>query len=282
MDGDQAEVVFHTNRAEIRVNREVVKARMGGDILLTKCGIFPAELVVKKVDANSKAQKLGLKPGHILYSVNGKRLTHFLELPKVLMEDPGKAIRLGYLENGTVKEGLLSPEKITFKNKAAGGIEGESWTLGIETHLTMLPLKPENDPLGLHHPLQALGLGATKSIEVTVLTLIGFSKLLTGKASLRTLGGPVLIYKLAGTSYESGGWLQFIRMMAILSIALGVINLLPIPVLDGGHLFFFMIEFVKGSPVNVRAREIATQVGFSLLMLLMLFITYNDLLRLRD
>jgi len=115
---------------------------------------------------------------------------------------------------------------------------------------------------------------------MTWLTIKGLGKLFSGQLPVKkALGGPISIFYLAGGSYESGGWLAFFRMMALLSITLGVINLLPIPPLDGGHIFFYSIELLKGSPLNVRARDLIQQVGMVLIIGLMILTFYVDIER---
>ena len=114
---------------------------------------------------------------------------------------------------------------------------------------------------------------------MTGLTFYVLKQLVTLQLSMKALGGPVLIAQATGHAAESG-LANLLGFVAFLSINLAILNLLPIPVLDGGHLLFFLIEFIRGKPLGVKKMEIAQQVGFSLLILLMIVVTYNDILRL--
>jgi len=127
-------------------------------------------------------------------------------------------------------------------------------------------------------PVGALYSGIEQTWGWTKLTCLGMVKIIQGVVSPKELGGPILIAQMAGSQVRKG-FLPFIFLMAVLSVNLGVLNLLPIPVLDGGHLLFFLIEAVTGREVNVKWREIAQQAGFFLLMLLMIFVFYNDIAR---
>ena len=128
------------------------------------------------------------------------------------------------------------------------------------------------------NPGQAFLSSLVYTWNMTKLTVLSIVKMIEGVLSPKTLGGPILIAQMAGTQVREG-FLPFLFFMAILSINLGVLNLLPIPVLDGGHLFFYGIELVTGKEVNIRWRERAQQVGFFILVLLMIFVFYNDIAR---
>jgi regulator of sigma E protease len=117
-----------------------------------------------------------------------------------------------------------------------------------------------------------------KTGEVVALMAVGLVRLIEGKISFKTVGGPIMIFDIAGKAARKG-WENFLWIMALISINLGLLNLLPIPVLDGGHILFIAIEAVKRKPVSLRAREIASLVGLSLLILLMIFAFKNDIER---
>jgi len=127
-------------------------------------------------------------------------------------------------------------------------------------------------------PLGALYSGVEQTWGWTKLTCLGIVKIIQGVVSPKELGGPILIAQMAGSQARKG-ILPFIFLMAVLSVNLGVLNFLPIPVLDGGHLCFFLIEAVTGREVNMKWREISQQVGFFLLITLMVVVFYNDIAR---
>jgi regulator of sigma E protease len=129
------------------------------------------------------------------------------------------------------------------------------------------------------NPLQAFWSSLKQSWLITKLTLVSIVKIFEGVISPRTLGGPILIAQIAGAQVKEG-IIPFVLFMALLSINLAVLNLLPIPVLDGGHLMFYLIESVTGKEINLKWREMAQQIGFVLLMALMIFVVMMDIERL--
>ena len=130
-----------------------------------------------------------------------------------------------------------------------------------------------------HGPAVALALAAAKTWETSVFTLKMIGKMLVGEVSWRNLSGPVTIADYAGQSAQAG-WTSYLVFLAIISISLGVLNLLPIPLLDGGHLLYYIFEVVKGRPVSEKAMELGQRVGLAVLLFLMAFAFYNDINRL--
>jgi regulator of sigma E protease len=128
------------------------------------------------------------------------------------------------------------------------------------------------------NPLSALAAGVQKTGELSFLIVEGFVKLVQAKISPKTIGGPILIIQTAGEVVQRGT-VQLLTFTALISINLAILNLLPIPVLDGGHLLFTLIEWLRGKPISLRKREIAQQVGMVLIIGLMIFAFYNDLFR---
>jgi len=128
-------------------------------------------------------------------------------------------------------------------------------------------------------PIEGLVSGATQTWQMSTLTLKMLGKMLIGEVSWRHLSGPVTIADFAGQS-ASLGWISYVTFLALISISLGVLNLLPIPLLDGGHLMYYAIEIVKGRPVSERFMELGQRVGLALLLVMMAFAFYNDLNRL--
>ena len=128
-------------------------------------------------------------------------------------------------------------------------------------------------------PLAALGQAVDRTWEVSVFSLKMLGKMIVGEVSLRNLSGPITIADYAGQSAQLG-WLSYLSFLALISISLGVLNLLPVPLLDGGHLLFYVVEMIKGSPVSDRVMELGQQFGVVLLFSLMAFAIYNDINRL--
>jgi regulator of sigma E protease len=128
-------------------------------------------------------------------------------------------------------------------------------------------------------PIESLGRAIAKTVDISVFSLKMLGKMLIGEVSWRHLSGPVTIADFAGQS-ASLGWISYLTFLALISISLGVLNLLPIPLLDGGHLMYYAIEIVKGKPVSERFMELGQRVGLALLLVMMAFAFYNDLNRL--
>jgi len=126
--------------------------------------------------------------------------------------------------------------------------------------------------------LEALRDGGIQTWNISKMTVISLVMLIQRRLPLETLGGPIFIAQLAGQQAQEG-WVNLIFFTALLSINLGILNLLPIPVLDGGHIFFFLVEALLRRPLSLKGREVAQQVGMFVLILLMVFVFYNDLLR---
>ena len=148
------------------------------------------------------------------------------------------------------------------------GERKDDWIIGIGSQVSIEKGKP-----GL-----AVVRAFYQTYEYSKLTLLAFYKMILGDVSPRNIGGPILIAQMAGQQAQEGLG-SFLAFLAVLSINLGVLNLLPVPVLDGGHLLFFLVEAVIRKPVSVRFREMAQQVGICLLALLMVYAFYNDIVR---
>ena len=228
-------------------------------------GIPVGTTKVGKVQEGSPAQQAGLRPGDRLVVMDGHAVEEWGEIfeyvqasegqdMEIIAEREGERVHLAVAATrGEILNIFQEPETV--------------WMIGIESAGEVVQKR--------YNPLFAVYLASKKTWEMTELTMIGIVKLSQGKLPAKTIGGPIMIAQLAGQQV-SRGFLSVMLFVAILSINLGVINLLPIPILDGGHLVFFAIEGVMGKPVSIRKREIAQQVGLFLLIFLMLFAIYND------
>lgn len=127
-------------------------------------------------------------------------------------------------------------------------------------------------------PLDALKKGVVRTYEVSAFSLQMLGKIIIGEASWRHISGPVTIADYAGQSAQMG-WVAYLTFLCLVSISLGVLNLLPVPLLDGGHLMYYSVELIKGSPVSEKAMEYGQRVGLTLLLIMMAFAFYNDLTR---
>jgi len=215
---------------------------------------------IGQVRPGDVAQQAGLKSGDYIVALNGDPVAEWEQLAKFIHGSPGKSIRLTVEREGRRFDVEVTPQR---------GEQGIG-LIGIgpapESHYQRV------------NPMSALAAGLKKTLDLSVLVVQGFVKLIEGRISPKTIGGPILITQVAGEVVQRGA-VQVLQLTAFLSINLAILNLLPIPVLDGGHLLFSLIEWLRGKPVSLRKREIAQQVGMVLLVGLMVFAFYNDISR---
>lgn len=236
--------------------------------VINMTGIPTLSNMVGGVQEGSAAASAGIAAGDRIVSIDSKAVNSWPEIAELISESNGREMKLTIDRAGKAIE--INVAGRIMKGKNLFGEDVDSYKLGIQSSQETF-IKRQN-------PIMALVSGASQTWYMTELTFLSIVKIIQGTISASTLGGPILIAQMAGSEVEKG-IMHFIFFMAILSINLGVLNLLPIPVLDGGHLFFTLIELVTGKEVNIKWRETAQQVGFFLLLLLMLFVFYNDIMR---
>ena len=224
---------------------------------------------IGKVLPDSPAAQAGLKPGDLILAVNGRPISTWQELNELIRKSEGKPLTL------TVKRGK---EKIlvtvTPRLREVKNIFGE--TIKVPLIGVMAAGKARFEKV---NPARALSEAFLMVFAMIKLTLVSIVKLIERVLPLSTLGGPIFIAKLAGEQAEAGLW-PLVSFMAVLSVNLGVLNLLPIPMLDGGHLVLFLVEALLGRPLPEKAKEVIMKVGLAILVLLMVVVFYNDILRL--
>lgn len=239
------------------------------------CGIFMAfgapvlSTRVAGVEPGSPAAQAGLQKGDRILAVNGETIRNWEELSTRIRESQGNILKLRVQKSDREVEVPVQPTRRAVKNVFEE--EKITWAIGIISEVT----------IEKSSPWRASWQAVSKTWEYSVLTLVALYKMVLGDVSPKNLGGPLLIAQMAGQQAREG-LINFLFFIAVLSINLGVLNLLPIPVLDGGHLLFFLIESVIGRPVKVKYRERAQQVGIFLLILVMIYAFYNDIARFFD
>ncbi len=224
-------------------------------------GLYPPmEPVIGEISSGFPAGKAGIKPGDRIVSINGKPITHWAELEDVIHK------------SGDNKDIVISRDgqELSFNIAPKYNEETKTWLIGISRH--------EETELKRYGLVESIQKGVSTGIEMTLRLFVVIKGLVIGEFSLKTLGGPIMIAQVAGKAAESG-FADLLSLVAFLSLQLGIINLFPIPVLDGGHIVFFGMEAVKGSPLSEKFMTIAQQVGIALLIALMVLVTYNDLFR---
>lgn len=245
------------------------------DSLFGSLGIVPVQakplLVAGAITANSAAAKGGLVVGDKLVSAAGVTLTSWQQLVTLIQNNPGKAFPLQVERDGLAMELIVTPER----RKLADGFEQG-----------FLGMSPQVDPIptGLvtHYqlgPVDSLIAGVEKTWQFTRVTFSMLGKLIVGDVSLKHLSGPISIAEGAGTS-ATMGVVAFFIFLAMISVNLGVVNLLPLPILDGGHLMYLVVELIRGKPVSENAQEIGLKIGAFILLMLMGIALLNDISRL--
>jgi len=221
------------------------------------------------VNPGSPAEMAGLKPGDQVVAVAGQPVFTPEELMQAIQKRPGQKFTITVDRGGqnVTVEVLATP----VREKGPLGQETEVGRIGVSIVTKALSYASYSPP-------EAVWYGIERTWDMTVLTTKGFWKIVTGQIPLSNLGGPVQIASETGRQAQEGA-APLAVFTAVISVNLAVLNLLPVPMLDGGHLFFFLIEAVLGRPLSVRKRELAQQVGFVLLMLIMVLALYNDLVR---
>ncbi len=227
--------------------------------------------VIDNVLDGSAAQKAGFEAGDILVQMDDKEIDSWQSWVNYVRERPGKQIEVVVERNGQQLDLLLTPEEI--KN-AQGEISGRA---GVSVKVPTFP----EEMIRRHEygVLDAMTASVKETWKTGVFVLVSMRKLIFGEISTKNLSGPIGIAKVAASHAEHGFW-AFIAFLAHLSIVLGVLNLLPIPILDGGHILFCLIEWVKGSPVSDDVQVWGLKMGMIMIFGVMIIAFYNDILRL--
>ncbi|MEN8260093.1 MAG: RIP metalloprotease RseP [Pseudomonadota bacterium] len=224
-----------------------------------------------KIQAGSAAERAGLKPGDLVISSDGEPVSSWLQWVKIIRERPDVEIKVVVERDGVRIPLAIRPDRVASPTGEIGRI-GATVVVPEETYASMRV----EYRLGIFSALVA----ATKqTAEYSALTVKLIGRMITGKASVQNLSGPISIAQFAGQS-ASLGFVPFLKFLAIVSISLGVLNLLPIPVLDGGHLLFYLIEAIKGSPLSDTAQYVFQQIGIFILISLMGLAFFVDIERL--
>lgn len=223
---------------------------------------------IGEVPADKPAAKAGIKANDVVIAIDGRPVSRWEELAKEIAASGGKSLQVQVRRAGESLSFTVVPE--TRKGKNLFGETVSSPAIGV--------VSAGEEVFERFGPLDALTKGSAQFWNVIKLTVLSLVKLVERAIPLDTVGGPIMIAKMAGQQASAGG-VNFIAFMALLSINLGVLNLLPVPILDGGHLFFFTWELLFRKPVSIKARETAQQVGLVLLISLMVLAFYNDIMR---
>ncbi|MDH4873095.1 sigma E protease regulator RseP [Pseudomonas sp. BN515] len=226
--------------------------------------------ILDELDPKGPAQAAGLKVGDRLLALDGQPLDDWQQLVERVRKRPAERITLSVETQGQARD-----VQVTLASRGEGearsgylgaGVKGVDWPAEMLREVSFGPLDAATE-------------AAARTWSMSLLTLDSLKKMLLGELSVKNLSGPITIAKVAGASAQSGVG-DFLNFLAYLSISLGVLNLLPIPVLDGGHLLFYLIELARGRPLSERVQAWGVQIGISLVVGVMLLALVNDLSRL--
>ncbi len=237
-------------------------------ILLCMLGVPTVTARIGEAIKDKPAAKAGVLKDDVVTAINGKSISQWEDIAGIIASGKGQPVNLSVKRNGQDLQFTITPEPRVSKNLFGESVKG--YAIGIAAAGEIV--------LEKSNPFQAIVKGSVQTWKVIDLTIMSLVKMIQRVVPMDSVGGPIMIAKMAGETAQMGAS-SFLAFMALLSINLGILNLLPVPVLDGGHLFFFFCELVIGRPVNQKVREYAQQIGLFLLLSLMVLAFYNDIVR---
>ena len=263
----------------IEVARHLSVAEIGGTSdaadFLGQIGIKPWRPIVPpvlgKLTPGGAAVAAGLQPGDLIISADGQVMDTWVVWVEYVRQRPEQEIAVVIERDGVVVRQALVPERVTVEGQDIGR---------IGAYVDIPPGMLEQGRVEIQYPpVTALWRALDKTADTSMLMLKMLGGMLLGQVSVDNLSGPISIAQYAGESARVG-WLPFLKFLAVVSISLGVLNLLPVPILDGGHLLFYAVEFIKGSPLSEAAQAIGQRIGLVMLLALMSVAFYQDIERL--
>ena len=227
--------------------------------------------VLGRLSASGAAEAAGLREGDRVVRIGDSSVELWTDLVTIVRDAPGRTLEFEVLRDGRALRFQVTPSAVDDNGRSVGRIGAALADAEDQREQMFVTVR-----YGLGEALSK-GIGQTWDTAAMSVSVMG--RMIVGEVSVKNLSGPVTIADFAGQSARMG-WAHYIKFLALISISLGVLNLMPVPVLDGGHLLYYVIEIIKGGPVSERAMEIGQQIGMALLAALMAFAFYNDINRL--
>lgn len=267
---------------------------VGRGSLFSELGFEPRRLqlppVLGQVVAGEAADRAGLRPGDRIVAVDGESIDSWFEFRDRVVAAPGEALTVTFERGAALREVTLTPSAVAAEGGGFGATLRALFGADVKDAAKVGRVGAGPEPMSesaraaitakeRYGPAGALLRGVARTVEMSVMTLTVLKKMVVGEASVKNISGPLSIAHFAGES-ASLGFVPFLSFLALVSVSLGVLNLLPIPVLDGGHLVYYLIEFVFGKPASLWVEGYAQQLGLVTLLALMGLAVYNDVTRL--
>ncbi|MBD9559330.1 RIP metalloprotease RseP [Ensifer sp. ENS03] len=238
-------------------------------VLFSVYGRQVADPVVARVNENSAAAQAGVVPGDRLISIDGTPVVTFDDVRRYVSVRPEMPISIRIERNGAMLDLNMVPQRTELTDQF--GNKMEIGVIGILTDQEAGNFRTVN-----YGPIEAVGQGVLQSWHVVTGTFDYLSNVVTGRMKADQIGGPIRVAKVSGQMATLG--IPFLlNIAAILSVSIGLLNLMPVPVLDGGHLMFYAVEALRGRPVGPAAQDVAYRIGFAMVLMLMVFATWNDI-----
>ncbi|KRE16570.1 RIP metalloprotease RseP [Bosea sp. Root381] len=239
--------------------------------------IFGKPVLAPRVDqvvAGSAAERGGLLAGDLVLSIDGRPIAGFADMQRAISARPNETLSIVVDRAGSTLTLPVTPALVEQSSPLGKQRIG---VLGVQASRQASDWKTQH--FGL---LESAKLGVSETWYVVERTYDYLAKLVTGRESVDQLSGPIRIAQVSGLVADSAGLLGLINLAAILSVSIGLMNLFPVPMLDGGHLLFYAVEALRGRPLSERAQEIGFRLGLGLVLMLMLFVTWNDIVHVRS
>ena len=233
--------------------------------------VIPA--VVYKLSEDGAAIRQGMKEGDRIVTIDGVVMKDWFDVVAVVQKSPEKLLNIAVQREGKLVQLQVMPQG---KRDNMGNVSG---MLGVQSHAGKVTIPDDYKQTIQYNPAEALVKAVEKTGQLSSMTLNSIVKMVRGLIGLDNLSGPITIAKVAGQSAEMG-WQTFISFMALMSVSLGILNLLPIPMLDGGHLVYYFIEAIRGKPVSEQIQLVGFKIGMVLLGSMMFLALFNDFMRL--